>query len=276
MIGRASPHVVIPAKAGTHLSVSRLLRASHWRFCTPEVRDEAPRWVPACAGMDVRISPDFIETTPGGACAQAHRHRVHPDHRRGADRDRAGVRVRLFRGAGLQGAEGRGLSDRPGQFEPGDDHDRPGARRRHLYRADHPGDGRADHRPRAAKGLPDALLPTMGGQTALNVALALDRSGVLAALRRRDDRRQRSGDRQGRGPAAVPPGDGPDRARFAREPAGAHAGRGAAGARRCRPAGDHPAVLHPGRHRRRHRLQPRGVRGDRRAAACAPRPPTRC
>ncbi len=31
-----------------------------------------------------------------------------------------------------------------------------------------------------AKEKPDALLPTMGGQTALNVALALERSGVLA------------------------------------------------------------------------------------------------
>src|SRR5258708_39191249 len=32
-----------------------------------------------------------------------------------------------------------------------------------------------------AKEKPDALLPTMGGQTALNIALALERSGVLAA-----------------------------------------------------------------------------------------------
>src|SRR5687767_15230327 len=31
-----------------------------------------------------------------------------------------------------------------------------------------------------AKERPDALLPTMGGQTALNTALALERSGVLA------------------------------------------------------------------------------------------------
>ena len=38
---------------------------------------------------------------------------------------------------------------------------------------------------------PDALLPTMGGQTALNTAMALADDGVLARLRRRDDRRQR-------------------------------------------------------------------------------------
>ena len=31
-----------------------------------------------------------------------------------------------------------------------------------------------------ARERPDALLPTMGGQTALNVSLALERSGVLA------------------------------------------------------------------------------------------------
>src|ERR1700722_7182671 len=31
-----------------------------------------------------------------------------------------------------------------------------------------------------AKERPDALLPTMGGQTALNLAMALERSGVLA------------------------------------------------------------------------------------------------
>ena len=38
---------------------------------------------------------------------------------------------------------------------------------------------------------PDALLPTLGGQTGLNVAMDLDRHGVLKQLRRRDDRRQR-------------------------------------------------------------------------------------
>ena len=36
-----------------------------------------------------------------------------------------------------QGAEGRGLPRRPGQLQPGDDHDRSRSRRRHLYRADH-------------------------------------------------------------------------------------------------------------------------------------------
>ena len=42
-----------------------------------------------------------------------------------------------------------------------------------------------------AKERPDALLPTLGGQTALNCALDLHKHGVLAEVRRRDDRRQR-------------------------------------------------------------------------------------
>ena len=44
----------------------------------------------------------------------------------GPDRHRPGLRVRLFRHAGVQGAEGGGLSGRPGQFQSGDDHDRSG------------------------------------------------------------------------------------------------------------------------------------------------------
>ena len=47
---------------------------------------------------------------------------------------------------------------------------------------------------------PDALLPTMGGQTALNTALALSTDGTLEKYRRQADRRRCRGDRQGRGP----------------------------------------------------------------------------
>ncbi len=38
---------------------------------------------------------------------------------------------------------------------------------------------------------PDALLPTMGGQTALNIARALDEDGMLGTVRGRADRRHR-------------------------------------------------------------------------------------
>ena len=62
---------------------------------------------------------------------------------------------------------------------------------------------------------PDALLPTMGGQTALNTALSLRRMGVLDKFGVHDDRRRRRRHRQGRGPRAVPRGDEEDRARDA-------------------------------------------------------------
>ena len=64
----------------------------------------------------------------------------------------------------------------PGQLEPGDDHDRPGVLRRHLRRAAGAGGGRAKI---IEKERPDALLPTVGGQTGINLAIALDETGVL-------------------------------------------------------------------------------------------------
>ena len=121
-----------------------------------------------------------------------------------------------------------------------------------------------------------ALLPTMGGQTALNCALRLEKMGVLEEIRRRDDRRHRGGDRQGRGPRAVPRGDDPDRPRHAALASRQDAGRGAGRAGRHRPARDHPPLLHAGRHRRRHRLQQGRVHRHRRSAASTPRRPTRC
>ena len=111
--------------------------------------------------------------------AQAYRHLVDPDHRRGADRHRPGSRVRLFGKPGRQGAEGRRLSRDRRQFEPGDDHDRSGAGGRYLYRADH---ARRSSPRSCEKERPDALLPTMGGQTALNTALALFKDGTLDRL----------------------------------------------------------------------------------------------
>ena len=118
--------------------------------------------------------------------------------------------------------QGGGLPDRPGQFQSGDDHDRSGSGRRHLYRADHAGDRRQDHREGARR---DALLPTMGGQTALNCALSLAQDGRAREIRRRDDRRHRRRDRQGRGPRAVPRGDDQDRPRDAALASGQDAGR---------------------------------------------------
>ncbi len=62
-----------------------------------------------------------------------------------------------------------------------------------------------------AKERPDALLPTMGGQTALNTALSLKRMGVLERYGVEMIGANAGSHRQGRGPQALPRGDGPDR-----------------------------------------------------------------
>ena len=60
---------------------------------------------------------------------------------------------------------------------------------------------------------PNALLPTMGGQTALNFALDLVREGVLEKYGVELIARLARGDRHGRGPRAVPQRDARDRPR---------------------------------------------------------------
>ena len=70
-----------------------------------------------------------------------------------------------------------GLRGRAGELESGHDHDRPGDRRPHLHRADHAG-GRRERSSRSER--PDALLPTLGGQTALNITVALGRSTAFS------------------------------------------------------------------------------------------------
>lgn len=57
---------------------------------------------------------------------------------------------------------------------------------------------------------PDALLPTMGADRAQHRAGA-GRYGRARKIRRRDDRRQARGDRDGRRPPALPRRDGPHR-----------------------------------------------------------------
>ncbi len=110
-----------------------------------------------------------------------------------------------------------------------------------------------------AKERPDALLPTMGGQTALNCALNLQASGALKrygvemigadaeAIETAEDREKfkKAMDEIGLEIAALAHRPQPAR-RVSR--AGDH-----------RPAGDHPPLVHAGRAGRRHRLQPRGV-----------------
>ena len=71
-----------------------------------------------------------------------------------------------------------------------------------------------------AKERPDALLPTMGGQTALNTALSLRRMGVLDRYSVEMIGADAARHRQGRGPRAVSRGDAQDRAGNAEVDAG--------------------------------------------------------
>ena len=196
---------------------------------------------------------DFTE---GRRNAQANRPQDHPDHRRRPDRHRAGLRVRLLRRAGLQGAARRGLPRRAGQLQPGDDHDRPGHGRRRLHRADQLADGREDHREGKARraaaddGRPDrAELRARPG-----------RPRRAREVRRRADRRLARSDPHGRGPRAVPRGDDRDRPGVPEGRGRAHARAGARHPDPRRLPDHHPPELHARRHRRRHRLQPRRVR----------------
>ena len=112
---------------------------------------------------------------------------------------------------------------------------------------------------------PDALLPTMGGQTALNTALALDKQGVLAKfgvemIGAKAPAIAKAEDRQLFREAMTRIGLATPKSMLAHN---RERGAGRAGARR--PAGHRAAVVHAGRHGRRRRLQPGGVRRDRRA-----------
>ena len=106
---------------------------------------------------------------------------------------------------------------------------------------------------------PDALLPTLGGQTALNLAMSLHEDGTLETLRGRADRRRRRRDPPRRGPRGVPHDDERGRDPHPLVDHGRDPGRGRGGARRRphHPAGDRPARLHDGRPGRRDRPRPR-------------------
>ena len=114
---------------------------------------------------------------------------------------------------------------------------------------------------------PDALLPTMGGQTALNCALDLAKHGVLEKY---------GVEMIGAKKEAIDKAE--DREKF-KQAMTAHRARHAALRARPLPGGsaagsgdgwlpdDHPAFVHARRHRRRHRVQPRRVSGHLRARA---------
>jgi len=106
---------------------------------------------------------------------------------------------------------------------------------------------------------PDAILPTMGGQTALNTAMALHRDGRLKKYKVELIGAQRRGDRQSRGSPAVREGHDQDRVECPKSEVVHNRDGSDRRARPSRPCRHHPPVLHLGRHRRRHRLQSRRI-----------------
>ena len=74
---------------------------------------------------------------------------------------------------------------------------------------------------------PDALLPTVGGQTGLNLAVALAEQGVLDTARCGADRGESAGDAGGGGPGPVQAGDDGGGVGVAAQPHCAYAGGGA-------------------------------------------------
>ena len=123
---------------------------------------------------------------------------------------------------------------------------------------------------------PDALLPTVGGQTALNLAIELAETGRARTLRRRADRREARRDQEGRGSRPLQARDDQDRPGSAGLRRRALARGGREDPRAPRLAADHPAVAHAGRHRRLDRARARRTSAPRCAGASRCRPITRC
>ncbi len=136
---------------------------------------------------------------------------------------------------------------------------------------------RRSSRRSSLKEKPDALLPTMGGQTALNTAMRWRKSGVLERYGVELIGAKRRGHRPRRGPAEIPRRDGGNRHRWARaapspthmEEAARGAGSWSACPRSSAPASPSaaPAAASPITARNSSRSSP---------AASTPRPPTKC
>ncbi len=114
-----------------------------------------------------------------------------------------------------------------------------------------------------AKERPDAILPTLGGQTALNLAIDLAEKGILEKYGVEMIGAKLGVDQEGRGPRSVQRGHAPHRPRPAAQRLRAqHEGRHA----HSKAPGfsvDHSRVAHAGRQRRQFRLQCRGVQRSR-------------
>ncbi len=165
------------------------------------------------------------------------------------------MRVRLLGHPGVQGAQGRGTRDHPGQQQPGDDHDRPGAGGSHLHRTAHTRGARSNPRAREAGRAPAHGRRPDGAQPG-GCARRERRAG---APWRRADRRVGRSHQGRRGSAEVPRRHEIDRRGRAEQPLRAVAAGSARCGRAHRVPRHHPSLVHARRRRRRHRLQHRGV-----------------
>ena len=165
-----------------------------------------------------------------------------------------------------------GLPDRAGQLQSGDDHDRSRSRRRHLYRADHAGDRRQDHR----EGAPGRAAAHHGRPDRAQLRAVAAQDGRARQVRRQDDRRHRRRHRQGRGPRAVPRGD--DAHRPARRRARTRSRRWRRRSRRSRTSACRPSSGRPSRSAAPAAASPTTRPSSSRSssAASTPRRPTRC
>ena len=122
----------------TSVSTMRWSKACSASTSLPSASSTTPRRRPDRTTRPI-CSTDSPPRWRGSADAQAHRHHQRPGHRIRSHRDGQGLRVRLLRYTGLPCPQGRGPAGDPGQQQPGDHHDGPRVRRRHVHRADHPG-----------------------------------------------------------------------------------------------------------------------------------------
>ena len=182
-------------------------------------------------------------------------------HRRRPDRHRAGVRVRLLGHAGVQGAAVRRARRHPHQQQSGDHHDGPGDGRPHLHRAAHRRSRHEGHRKGAPRRDSADRRRTDRAQPCRRAA----RRRRARSVRREADRRERRRHQARRRSPAVPRRDERDRRRHARQRPCAIDRRSDSHRQDDGISGHHPAVVHDGRRRRRHRLQHRRVPRARRA-----------
>ena len=178
------------------------------------------------------------------------------------------MRVRLLGHPGVPGAPCRRAAGQPGQLQPGDDHDRPGVRRQHICRADHPGFRGASHRAAGRARQQDRRRAgdARRADRAEHGGRAL-REWCARALGGRDDRRRLRRHPARRGSAAVQRHRRQGRRRIRALARVFHDGRGARDRRGIGFAGRGAAVVHHGRTGLGHGVLRRGRRqnGRRRA-----------